>query len=203
MKSPINTYQESPSFVQDFINHTISLEGDYVNDEDDRGGETRFGITYHTAKKYLPYAEDYSWDGDMKNLPLTLAQDIYAYEYYSRPKISLIAEKSELLAKEVFDSAVNIGATTPIKFFQRLLNVFNNKQSYYKDIVVDGYLGQNTMAAYSKLCARRGEASVENVFYNALNAMQCVKYIDIAEGNHSQESFVWGWIANRVDYVPF
>lgn len=202
MKNLIKSYQESPSFVQDFINHTISLEGDYVNDEDDRGGETRFGITYYTANKYLTYAEDYSWAGDMKTLPLTLAQDIYAYEYYSRPKIYLIAEKSELLAKEVFDSAVNMGVTAPIKFFQRLLNVFNNKQSYYKDIVVDGYLGQETMTAYSKLCARRGEASVENVFYNALNAMQCVRYIDIAEGNPSQESFVWGWIANRVDYVP-
>jgi lysozyme family protein len=203
MNSLINSYQESPYFVQDFINHTISLEGDYVNDEDDRGGETRFGITYHTAQKYLPYKEDYSWDGDMKTLPITLAQDIYAYEYYSCPKIYLIAEKSEILAKEVFDSAVNMGATTPIKFFQRLLNVFNNKQSYYNDIVVDGYLGQETISAYNKLCARRGEVSVENVFYNALNAMQCVKYIDIAEGDHSQESFVWGWIANRVDYVPF
>lgn len=139
----------------------------------------------------------------MVNMPVEFAQDLYCYEYYYRPNFNIVAERSELIAKELFDTGVNTGYILPSKFFQRLMNVFNNKGSYYEDIVVDGIIGRNTMSAYDKLCQKRGNASVENLIYNCLNALQCVNYIELAEKRMKDEEFVFGWIINRVDYQPF
>jgi|TARA_A100001391_G_scaffold33224_1_gene17950 lysozyme family protein len=189
--------------VQEFIDHTIYVEGEYVNDPDDRGGETRYGITKRVAETFSDYWEDYSWDGDMRTLPYGFAQDIYAHEYYYRPKFNLWEGVSDYVVKELFDTGVNMGTSEPVKYIQRWLNVFNRQEKYYPDLVVDGLLGSKTINAYKVLCDKRGNSTVENIIYNCLNALQCVNYLEIAESNPSQEKFVFGWVANRVDYNPF
>lgn len=196
-------YTSSPEFVKTFINNTIQAEGGYVDNEDDSGGETNFGITYNTAMKFGYEWIYYNWAGNMQIMPIEFAQDIYAYDYYFRPKINLVAEESQLLAEELFDTGVNTGSKTPIKWLQRLLNVLNNKGTYYDDIDVDGYLGGDTITAYKGLCAKRGDSQAENIIYNGLNAMQAVHYIELAEKREKDETFVYGQLLHRVGYIPF
>lgn len=204
MKSKtLNAYTSSPEFVRQFIDSTIQAEGGYVNNKNDSGGETNFGITYNTAMEFGYEWKNYSWSGDINSMPLPFAQDVYAYQYYYRPKINLVADESQLLAKELFDTGVNTGSKVPIKWMQRLLNVLNNKGEYYSDISVDGYLGGGTITAYKKLCAKRGNSQAENIMYNGLNAMQAVHYIELAESREKDESFVYGQLLHRVSWVPF
>lgn len=199
----LNAYKESPDYVQTFIDQTIKAEGGYVNNKDDSGGETTYGITYQTAMSFGYGWNNYNWDGNITSMPLAFAQDVYAYEYYYRPKIYLVAEESSLLAKELFDTGVNTGSRTPIRWIQRILNVLNNKGEYYSNIGVDGYLGSATINAYRGLCHKRGDATAENVVYNGLNAMQAVHYIELAEKREKDETFVYGQLLHRVDYQPF
>ena len=199
----LNSYTSSPEFVQQFIDNTILTEGGYVDNKYDSGGETNFGIAYNTAMEFGYEWKHYNWDGDIISMPEAFAQDVYAYEYYYRPKINLVAEVSPLLAEELFDAGVNTGSKTPIKWLQRLLNVLNNKEEYYSDIDVDGYLGSGTIGAYKGLCTKRGDSSAERVIFNGLNSMQAVHYIELAESREKDETFVYGQLLHRTDWVPF
>jgi len=190
----VNNYKDSPIFVRKFIDETIFKEGEYSDHKNDSGGKTKFGIIESVARSN-------GYEGEMKDLPLSLAQDIYASEYYFKPNFHIISEESHLIAREMFDTGVNCGTRVPVKFLQRILNVFNNQGKYYEDLSVDGLLGRKTAHAYHKLCQIRGEDEVETVVYNTLNSMQTVHYIELSEKREKNESFTWGWISNRVDYL--
>ena len=77
------------------------------------------------------------------------------------------------------------------------------QQKYYKDIEVDGYLGSKSIGAYTALCKRRGELEVERYIFNGLNSFQQVYYVELAERREKDETFVYGQIVNRVEYLPF
>lgn len=72
---------------------TIGLEGNYSNDPDDPGGETKFGI----AKRYHPNI-------DIKNLSLEQAKDIYYTEYWLPSGCDNVPFPMDIC---LFDSAVN------------------------------------------------------------------------------------------------
>lgn len=77
------------------IEFVLEAEGGYVNDPDDPGGETNFGI----SKKYNPNV-------DIKNLTIDEAKEIY-YQDYWIPSLAWLF--SNPLAMVVFDSAVQHG----------------------------------------------------------------------------------------------
>ncbi len=198
-----NIYLSTPDAIQETIKHIIEVEGGYTNNPDDTGGETTWGITKRVSRMYSDWWHTFNWDGDMKTLPVDLARAIYLEEYYYSPKFYLLEDYSPLIVKELTDTGVNCGTGTSTKFLQRVLNSFNNKEDYYDDLVVDGLMGSKTVAAYNSLCAKRGSTVTENVVYNCLNALQTVRYIELTEKREKNETFAWGWIANRVDYTPF
>src|SRR6266576_5386633 len=78
------------------LSFTIPWEGGYVNDPDDPGGETNWGI----SKRYHP-------DVDIKNLTPEQAAEIYYNDYYV-PSGAVALQEPE--ATVVFDTAVNLGA---------------------------------------------------------------------------------------------
>jgi len=193
-----SNYQNCPLWVKDFIIHTISLEGDYSDHKDDVGGKTKYGIIERVAREN-------GYSGEMSDLTKGFAQEIYASEYYYRPNFHLMEDCSEAITKELFDTGVNCGQRIPVKMLQRVLNALNLKESLYEDLVVDGLLGNKTVMAYKSLCDKRGELETERVVYNALNALQTVHYLEISEKREANESFTWGWISKRVNYLeqPF
>ena len=57
------------------VEKTLKLEGGFVNDPDDPGGATKYGITEATARAH-------GYTGDMRELPLDVAREIYKKSYW-------------------------------------------------------------------------------------------------------------------------
>lgn len=104
----------------------LEHEGGYADHPSDPGGKTRYGITEAVARRagYL---------GDMRQLPLEKAQDIYRSQYWDAARCD---ELPGLLQYPVFDAAVNSGVRQSVVWLQRALGVSD-----------DGVLGPITMAA--------------------------------------------------------
>lgn len=103
----------------------LKLEGGYVNDTNDPGGETNMGI----CKRAYP-------DVDIKNITVEQAKIIYKRDYWDKVRGDLIAWPLSLY---LFDSAVNQGVDAAIKLLQKSASVAQ-----------DGILGVNTLAVIKK-----------------------------------------------------
>lgn len=109
-----------------FIEIILRHEGGYVNDPDDFGGETKYGIT----KRRYPNL-------DIKNLTLDQAKKIYYNDFYRPMNLHYI--ENDLLALHVIDMGVNAGKRTAIKLLQEILKGCDN----------DGQMGPITAEAVS------------------------------------------------------
>lgn len=194
-----NSYNNAPEFVRKFVDTTIDHEGEeYTDIKEDSGGKTKFGVTEKAALAKKKFWHLYGWDGNMRTMPLQFAQDLYVDEYYLTPKFNLVAEVSQMISAEIFDTGVNCGYSLPSKWLQQLLNVLNNQQAFYKDITEDGKIGNGTCAALRAYLSKRGKEG-EKVLHNMLNVMQGYHYISLAIKKESQEKFLYGWF-NRVTF---
>lgn len=196
----LNSYKNAPLFVRQFVDTTIAHEGDeFTNIKEDSGGRTKYGVTEKSALRAKQFWHLYNWDGNIETMPLQFAQDWYVYDYYLAPKFNLVAEVSQMIAEEIFDSGVNCGQGTASKWLQQLLNVLNNRQEFYKDISEDGNIGGGTIAALKAYLSKRGKEG-ELVLFNMLNVVQGSHYIQLAIKKESQEKFVYGWFNQRVNF---
>lgn len=171
--------------AEDYIDAVLAREGGYVDNPADRGGPTAFGITEAVARAY-------GWDGPMASLPLSIAADIYARRFYHLPHIDDVDLIDPALAAKLLDIAVNMGVATPGRFLQRALNVLNPRSKAWPDLTVDGIIGMMTLAALKALVAARGPSG-QAVLLEMIRAQQCVRYIEIAESDPTQEAFSYGW----------
>lgn len=176
--------------VEDIINEIIRVEGGYVDAANDLGGATKYGITEKVARES-------GYTGSMRDLPREVAYDIYLKRYWLEPRFNEVAKLSEAVAEELCDTGVNCGVPTAKPMIQRALNLLNREQKDYVDLVVDGQLGQGTMLALAKYLSKRG-AEGEKVLLKTLNILQGYRYIEITEKRTANETFFYGWIANRV-----
>ncbi len=184
---------------------TISFEGGYVNDPDDRGGETYKGISrlnwpdwegwkiIDLYKKHKPGNLNHSLAGNtgLQNL----VSDFYL-EHYWMP-LNLDAFHSPV-ADELFDTAVNQGKNAAAKYLQETLNKLNRNQKDYPDITVDGKIGRQTLSAYKKLLATqrfasRNQEKIIKWIVRWLNYFQLKKYDLITYRDPAQEKFIPGW----------
>lgn len=196
----LNSYNSAPLFVRQFVDTTIAHEGDeFTNIKEDSGAKTKYGVTEKSALRAKQFWHLYNWDGSIETMPLQFAQDWYVYDYYLAPKFNLVAEVSQMLSQEIFDSAVNVGQGTASKWLQQLLNVLNNRQEFYKDISEDGNIGGGTIAALKAYLSKRGKGG-ELVLFNMMNVMQGSHYIQLAIKREKDEKFVYGQFLRRVDF---
>lgn len=87
----------------------IASEGGHTNDQNDPGGETKYGI----CKRDYPHL-------DIQSLTIEDAKSIYRRDYWELAKCDLYPSPLDLC---MFDAAVNQGVTTAIKLLQKALNV--------------------------------------------------------------------------------
>ena len=172
------------------IDSLIEREGGFVANAADKGGPTNFGITEQVARAY-------GYQGDMRFLPRATAVAIYRQRYWTRPEFDKVADRYPRLAEELFDTGVNMGPTVAAGFLQRALNDLNRQARDYPDLVVDGDLGPITFADLDAYKRVRG-ADGEKVLITALNVLQGARYFDITEARPANETFLYGWLANRV-----
>ncbi len=76
---------------------------------------------------------------------------------------------------------------------QRWLNVFNHEGKRYPDIHVDGNIGPRTLTKLSNYFGTAGRER-EAVLVKALNCSQGTYCLNVAEKNHNNEQFIYGWI---------
>lgn len=172
---------------QEIIDDILRTEGGYVNDPADSGGETHWGITESRARQS-------GYNGDMRTMPRSVAEQIYAEDYWDAVRGTSMAALSPAIAEEVVDTGVNMGPHRAVRFLQRALNVLNVGGELYADLVVDGKAGPATLAALEAYLAVRSEA----VLLTALNCLQGAAYIELAERREKDQRFVYGWIKQRV-----
>lgn len=174
--------------LDDAIDDVIAAEGGYVNDPKDPGGETMYGITVATAREN-------GYFGPMSAMPEAVAREIYRKQYITAPGFDLILSMSEPVGAELVDTGVNMGPSVAARFLQRSLNVLNDGR--FPDVSVDGIAGPATRRALGDYLAWRGmDGEVQLV--KLLNALQAVRYVEIAEARPASERFVYGWLKNRV-----
>lgn len=177
------------SVKDDVITEIIKIEGGYVNDPYDSGGETKYGITESVART-AGYA------GPMIDLPYDLAFQIYAARYWAPIRGDSIEMVDEYIAREVADTAVNMGVHRAATFLQRSLNVLNNRATLWADLTVDGQIGGKTIASLQLCHDKRADGM--SVLLTMLNCLQGAKYVELAEAREKDEKFIYGWFRNRV-----
>ncbi|MEM6602525.1 MAG: glycosyl hydrolase 108 family protein [Pseudomonadota bacterium] len=172
------------------INEIIRVEGGYVNDPSDSGGETNYGITEAVARRY-------GYEGRMECLPASLAFEIYENKYWASLHLDEIAEISSDVAHELADTGINMGTGRAAEFLQRCLNALNNQGRLYPDLKVDGDVGPKTLSAFRSFHNQRGKKGMQ-VLLKMLNSLQGEFYISLAERRQKDEKFVYGWFDHRV-----
>ena len=120
--------------IEDVLKH----EGGYVNDPDDRGGETNYGI----AKKFNP-------DVDIKNLTKEGAKEIYYEKYWKPSKADQVPDR---LKHIYFDMVVNFGKSGAVKVLQQ------SAVSKGHNIDIDGGLGPKTISSIQNIRVDRVRA---------------------------------------------
>jgi len=176
--------------ISKMIDAVIAREGGYVNNPDDRGGATNFGITQAVAR-----AQGYG--ADMRDMPRDEAVSIYTRLYWLKPKLDQIARCAPALAAKLFDIAVNMGPATAIGFLKRALNVMNRMGKDYANLSPVPIIDDATIVALTAFLEKRG-ADGAAVLIKAVNVLQGERYISLAEHRPADESFVFGWMNRRI-----
>ena len=152
----------------------VGIEGGYVFDEDDAGGETKFGI----SKRSYPHL-------NIKDITLEQAKIIYYRDFWNTQAMNLDNFKYDI-ALELFDTGVNMSMEVSRKFLQEALSLLNRVETKFPDLVIDGIIGKKTMEALVMV-------DYEELL-KVLNGLQFMRYYTIVQHKHSQEKFFAGWV---------
>ena len=181
--------------VREIAEEIVAREGGYVNDPDDPGGATNFGVTIHTMRRL---GLDLDGNGrvnaaDVRRLTRAQAVDIFITHYFEKPRI---AQLPDVLHASVFDMYVNAGGNA-VKILQRLLREMGFRVS------VDGALGPQTLtaaeAAYAAAPAHLADAygiARRNYYYRLGDARaRSRKYARRRDGGKG------GWIRRAEEFI--
>lgn len=181
--------------VRQIAQDIVTREGGYVNDPDDPGGATNFGVTIHTMRRL---GLDLDHDGsitpaDVRRLTRAQAVGIFLEHYYTRP---LIAELPEPLQATVFDMYVNAGGNA-VKILQRLLVEMGHQVS------VDGALGPLSLDA-----VRRAYRASPDYFVDAYGIARRNYYFRLADRRVASRKYArtraggkGGWIKRAEEFI--
>lgn len=125
--------------IQSIADEIIAREGGFVNDPDDPGGATQYGVSLRALRGL---GRDINGDGaidvdDIRSLSRADARDLFILHYFQRPKIAALPDT---LHPVMFDAHVHMGRQSVV-ILQRLL------QQLGHGIADDGLIGPQTAQA--------------------------------------------------------
>ncbi|WP_323780711.1 holin-associated N-acetylmuramidase [Leisingera sp.] len=131
--------------VQEIAAQIVAREGGFVNDPEDPGGATKYGVTIGTLRRLgLDLTGDGTVDpADVRALSRAQAIEIFIRHYFEAPRIAALPE---CLQATVFDMFVNAGSNA-VRILQRLLC----EMGY--SVAVDGTIGPQTAGAAADAAA--------------------------------------------------
>ena len=181
--------------IEEITADIVAREGGYVNDPDDPGGPTKYGVTLATARQHKL---DKDGDArvtaeDVKRLTKEDATRIFLHSYFRKPKIDKLPKA---LHATVFDMQVNAGANA-IKILQRLLCEFNQPVS------VDGALGPQSIGAVKAAYKAAGA-----LFVDAYGIARRNYYLALADAKPGLRKFArtraggkGGWVRRAEEFI--
>ena len=181
--------------VTEIATAIVAREGGYVNDPDDPGGATKYGVTLPTMRRL---GLDLTGDGkisaaDVKNLTRAQAVEIFVEHYWRRPRVS---ELPDALQPSVFDMYVNAGANA-VKVLQRLLAEMGH------DITADGVIGAQTIAA-----AHAAADAAPDLMADAYGIARRNYYYALADARPASRKYArrrdggkGGWITRAEEFI--
>lgn len=179
-----------PALIGSIIAGIIAVEGGYVNHPSDPGGETNYGITKKVAVQH-------GYTGSMKDMPESVAFDIYADSYIAKPRFDLVIEVSEPVGTKLVDMGVNVGQGRAAKWYQTALNSFSRGCVDYPCITADGAIGAKTITAHKNLINKRGSVMSCKLLLRGLDSLQGTHYMGLT----SLATFNVGWFSNRISNI--
>lgn len=181
--------------VTDIAREIVAREGGYVNDPDDPGGATKFGVTLGTMQRL---GIDLNRDGavtarDVRLLTVDQAVDIYVKHYFEGAGVGRLPP---VVQAPVFDMQVNAGANA-VRLLQQLLNRMGHA------LAVDGVIGPQTVAA-----AKAAAAPNPVLFADAYGIARRNYYYDLARNRPASRKFATtrkgakgGWILRAEEFI--
>jgi lysozyme family protein len=181
--------------VREIAEEIVAREGGFVNDPDDPGGATNFGVTIHTMRRL---GLDLTGDGvvgvaDVRALTRAQAVEIFLTHFYERPRIG---EMPEAIRASLFDMYVNAGSNA-VRILQRLLV----EMGY--SVAVDGVIGPQTLAA-TQNAARPDPLSLRDAYGVARRNY----YFRLADGRVASRKYArarsggkGGWIRRAEEFM--
>lgn len=173
------------STFENSINTILKHEGGYVNDPNDPGGATNYGVSLRTLKEYgLEFDIDNDGDvdvDDIKKLPVDDAKEFYKKYFWDKNKYDLFLNQD--IATKVFDMCVNMGAKRAHIILQKAANLCSMNPD---GLIVDGNLGPKTFKYVNGLDKTR--------------LMQFIReeardfYLTLIEKNSKLSKFKNGWL---------
>jgi len=171
-------------YLEIALDEMFPNEGGYVNDPDDPGGETKFGI----SKRSYP-------NEDIAGLTVDRAAEIYERDYW-RPFLGVVNPRIKI---ELFDTAVNAGVGSAVRIAQRACNVLRNG-SRSVGLAVDGNLGPNTLAEINRWGSVDDGHGPGSGLYRTMTLFQGTHYLNLAE-NRGMAKFFRGWTKRLQDWA--
>ncbi|SFY29424.1 Predicted Peptidoglycan domain-containing protein [Paracoccus pantotrophus] len=173
----------------------VAREGGYVNDPDDPGGATKFGVTLATLQRL---GIDRTGDGrvdvaDVRALTRADAERIFVEHYFRRPRL---AELPVSVQASVFDMYVNAGANA-VKILQRLATRMGFAATD------DGVVGPRTIQA-----AQQADAAAAGYFADAYGIARRNYYYALGDARPASRKYArtrtggkGGWILRAEEFI--
>jgi len=161
-------------------------EGGFVNDSDDSGGATKYGISLHFLKgtgNLIDFDFDHDGDIDIDDIRLLTVEvgSLAYYRYFWLPML-LDQLKNDDLALQVFDMTVNAGMRQATRILQQV-----------SGCKTDSIIGPKTIAAAN---------TWSEVIVNRYRESRIQFYRDLVNKKPALKKFLKGWI-NRCNNTKF
>lgn len=174
---------------------TDLAEGGYANDPADQGGETFRGISrvYNPQWRGWPLIDKHKTFSDFsKRVEAdpeinSLVEPFYKSKYWDPLSLGLL--RSDFCAFLIYDAHVNHGGIVAF-WVQKILNVMNQGENLWKDLLVDGVMGPVTVQTLNRAI----EKSLTDTFIFCFEALRGAAFIDSTEKRLANEKFFLGWI---------
>ncbi len=168
-----------------YVPFLSSWEGGYANNKNDNGRETYRGVTIAT---WTAYCKKKGISAPLKKMGQAQWEDIMEGGYWDAVHASDL--RSQSVANQVADFAVNAGANRAAVTLQQAVNSANHNTA----LKVDGVIGAKTLAAANALNA--------STLYWAYRELRTNYYKGLAAKSTKQATFLKGWL-RRVEACGF
>lgn len=163
-------------------------EGGLQCDRNDPGNWTsgKVGVGRSGCTKYGIATNSYQ-NIDIRHLTIQQAARIYERDYWNPLHLSEL--KSQGIATEVFDTAVNCGTKSSAMILQKTCNHLNGKG---KDYPLDGRITSETIRwinDYTRIKSNRVR------FWKLLNGYQLGRYLQIVDRNPRMDMYLNSWLS--------